>query len=572
MNTTATQPPRCAPAAAADIGIRDIAADAVLTLVVTPGLTVDASWTEDEAPSSQRRIVVDCGGATDPLAGLRSVLRAVLPGVPPARVQAYGAEIRTLLPQDGAGQGTLSLADIALPASERRLSRESERSFRLVSSLAALLGSVARPGSEWQLLVPDLMRADRLTLHLVHQLRRFAHPGVNLAAGLAQAELDALAALPAGGDLGEAAQVRRRFLHDLLSLGRHAVRHRPARSAPGQAAQLDRRAFTEPGMADLIEWGEYEQALQALEGEDEEDFARCKARGLVHAYLGQFALANDCYVRAAAVAGTAVERAQAQLYQALLASKRKGQHARAQLLIAAGRDCLEGVQGDEALVEQGWLSNVDALTRFSSGHYVEAMSLCKDAYAMLRRCRGSDALHLKINLVSNLSVVCESMGRPLEALAVWQNFEQFLRGGAAPLFAKIYHYRVAGLQWRAGQPAEAEAAYRRSYDEAAQVYDRFHLSYIAFDLAVLAAQRGDGAAAQGWLDSSAEHASAVADHDRVAALLAARAGLGTHTAEAREPLPPALRVLPGSKLGRPFHLMHIPPLTPPTVPAAERAS
>lgn len=588
-----------------------------ILLVVTPAAPVNEAWVADVLASctnaSIPAVVMTPSPCADPLDGVRRLMRHFVHDLLQQTRGEYGSELRCLFPDHEAFANAVPLEDIALPSSERRLSRESERLFRLVNGIAAMLNARVGTGpgcfGELWLLVPDLLQMDRLSLHVLHQIRRFRHARIRIVAGISQADLAALQSMGDHGELQDPLAIRRRFAKDFLEIGRYSVYAGPlGASPPGTERDRAKAAVLSlDNIARAIEWGQYDQALLALESVTQRDFAWYKAVGLTHAYLGQYMTAAAAYAQADEVAPTPAQRAEAYVYLALLSSKRNSQHRAAQQLVDIGRQCVAGLSDEHSVIESGWLSNVAALAHFSEGRQAEAMALCKNAYLSLKPHKGSDALHLKINLVSNLSVVYESMGRLSEALAVWETFSQFLAGSTSALFAKIYHYRVAGLLLKAGDAGKAEASYRRSYEEATRVHDRFHLMYIAYDLGVLCARRGAWAEALEWFERSRRHAGAVAEHERVE-MAAAAAGLARHhcgdvegakacwqallddapcstgmrgtldrllawAAGTTQPAAPGtfantvpddllkkLLTTPGSKLGRPFHPLHIPPL------------
>jgi tetratricopeptide (TPR) repeat protein len=317
-----------------------------------------------------------------------------------------------------------------------------------------------------------------------------------------------------------------------------------------------------PHIRHLLHWGQYDLALSSLRcalehaERPEELFALYKTTGLVHAYLGAFNLSARAYTLAKDMAATAYERAETCVYLALLATKRQGEFEQAEAIIAEGFSHLANDSGERAMNERGWLANVLALTRFFQGRQDEALALCRSAYVGLKPFRSSDTLHLKINLVSNMSIVFEQQGLIEEALKVWRSFRPFLDGPGATLFGKIYYYREAGLLLRKGARDQATALYRRSFDEARRIRDVFHMVYIAYDLGTLAwgEERLDDA--EYWFRQSLESARTCSDQARISLALETLDQLyAASTAAEAEFLP-----MPGTKLGRPFHLMHIPSL------------
>lgn len=279
-------------------------------------------------------------------------------------------------------------------------------------------------------------------------------------------------------------------------------------------------------------WGNYENVLAlvklALRAEDafnvEQRIYLWKRCGLMHAFLGNYDEVNSAYEQGLQIADHPTMRAQMYAYLTLVATKRQFNLERAEKLAYQGLREIEGLEDDATMIERGWLHNTLALTRFFQKRYKEAYELCKTAFQFLKSQNNSEALHLKINLVSNMSVVAEQMGNLDMALKIWRNFGHFLRGNGNRLFAKIYYYREAGLLLRKGDTEAALKLLVRAYEEASAIADHFHMDFIARNISSLYAEQGLVDECISWLQKSEQHALEVGSHNRASgAKLAAAA-------------------------------------------------
>ena len=162
--------------------------------------------------------------------------------------------------------------------------------------------------------------------------------------------------------------------------------------------------------------------------------------GVAHRYLGMtWAFLLD-YRRSLHHLGLAIElgptpalRARARLLRALLNIKRIGdveagfEDVRLGLAELGAADpvgngeSLAGI-GEEAAVEAAWLYNVQALGYVQLRDAAAAEIAERRAIRLVARFASTDATHLKVNLVSNLSVLAEQSGDPGKALDIWQRF------------------------------------------------------------------------------------------------------------------------------------------------------
>ncbi|MFD1396745.1 tetratricopeptide repeat protein [Kroppenstedtia eburnea] len=271
-------------------------------------------------------------------------------------------------------------------------------------------------------------------------------------------------------------------------------------------------------------WGNYENVLAlvklALHTEEVFDVGQriylWKRCGLMQAFLGNYDEVNTAYEQALRIADHPTMRAQMYAYLTLVATKRQFNVERAESLVDQGLREIEGLEDEMTIIERGWLYNTFALTRFFQKRYKEAYELCKTAFQFLKSQNNSEALHLKINLVSNMSVVAEEMGNLDMALKIWRNFRHFLQGNGNRLFAKIYYYREAGLLLRKGDADTALELFVQAYKEGSAIRDHFHLDFIARDISSLYAEKGLLDECISWLHKSEQHALEVGSHNRAA--------------------------------------------------------
>lgn len=252
--------------------------------------------------------------------------------------------------------------------------------------------------------------------------------------------------------------------------------------------------YLQAALTRSITWGNYEnvlvldkQALRALQHKApsaERQIRFWKWCGLIHAYLGNFAEAIEAYEQALANADDSPTRAQIYAYLSLLATKRMGNHNQATTLLEAGLEQIASREDEASIIERVWLYNIKALSLFLRKQYTEALKLCKQGYTLVKPYHSGDVLHLKINLISNMSVVFEETGDVATALKTWHAFRQFLREGNQ-LFQKVYYYREGGLLLKLGDTSRAIEAFVRSYQEAEAIHDTFHMDFIARDVGAL---------------------------------------------------------------------------------------
>ncbi|MFC3988151.1 hypothetical protein [Actinoplanes siamensis] len=218
-----------------------------------------------------------------------------------------------------------------------------------------------------------------------------------------------------------------------------------------------------------------------------------KVLGIVRSFRRQNEQALDAFAAVADDEAVSPElRAQAMLYRALTTVKMMRNPVAGRDEAERGLALLDGAgDGDTVERERGWLHNVRALCAFSEGRYGGAT---RDEKAALNRVAGrSDAssLHLKINLVSNISVLQERAGRPEAALRTW---ERFANVGNAwdTIFRKHHSYRLAGLALATGDRDRAADRFADSLSACQELDDVFHRAAIGMELGGLALDRPVG--------------------------------------------------------------------------------
>lgn len=242
-------------------------------------------------------------------------------------------------------------------------------------------------------------------------------------------------------------------------------------------------------------------------------------RSLVHRYRGMTCALILDYRTAlaefdAAVAASEIPwvRARARLLRALLAIKRTGD------VDAGMRDATEGLGelsggggGDPVIaVEAAWLHNVRALGHVQRRDLSAARSDERAAVRLAGRLFTTDATHLKVNLVSNLSVLAEYSADLEGALAIWRRFTAY-SAAWSDAFAKHHAYREGGLHAKAGRVKEAELLLAKSHDHAVATGDLFYGAAIALEIGALLLDHGDRRAASRWYATATRHAAEFGD-------------------------------------------------------------
>lgn len=482
----------------------------------------------------------------------------------PGLLKEFAPELAALRGDQTALQG------FALTASERRLSRESEFNFRILSNGVrfierCLMTLPEFAGTTLVVCVPDLDCVDRLSLLAVDQFRRRAQSGapIEVLCGLSASAFAVSQNVTYGQDPLDVDAERARFLKGFLeTTGLEQIS-----GPPGGASESDGLATVSkvlptlpdevPELLKAIDLGQFDIVLHSLTQSSLPEAERVRLLGLTHAYLGNFNLALTLYRRLRDLAETPIERARATVYVALLLNKRLNKLGEARELLEVSLKELTQDESPAARLEKGWLRNGLALVLFRSGDNQDAFECCRKGLAEVARVHGSDAMHLKVNIINNLSALCETQRDIAGAKKIWERFEQLSAAGES-LFRKVYLYRAAGLTHRAGALQTARDTMLTCWREADLLGDIFHQAYIAYDLGVMSLELGMDRAAKSWFERAKEAALQGIDDDAAAHAQAALDAISS-VGGSSDATALGLKVH-GTKLGRTFHLIHVPPL------------
>jgi tetratricopeptide (TPR) repeat protein len=517
-------------------------------------------------------------------AGLRRVLEALQDagagfGALPER---YPAEWAVLT---GDEHAMARLASVALSASERRLHRESEQTFRVLA-VAALALRHGMSDLDRPLLVRGLGRTDLASLQ---GLIRTAECCAAAGRGRVFAVLaDATAVEPMVLPAADFREERARYLRLLgLYIGpgdlRPVTGRRPAQGSEGPfaaalnqdipprervAAALDysRRSFyagnwegmaivaaaclpvagqlTSGDVAWLADAGsaagsgednhaiEFEPAL--LRHRDDVRGYLLKVLGIQAAFRGRHddAIFYFRAIREADGPVSAETLAQSHLYSALTMTKRQQRLAEAAGELEAGFAAVPRQQGEPASQrrERGWLHNLRGLTLFAERDLVAALEQEKAALDCIDGLTDASSVHLRVNLVSNISVLQESAGRIVQAQATWERFRDSVFEQDAK-FVKHHAYRAGGLRLKAGDEAGGTAGLGESLARCVALADDFHECEIAIELGTLLMHRGNTAEAAGHFEQGAIAATRLGDPYRMALAQVGRAAAAGRAAD-----------------------------------------
>jgi tetratricopeptide (TPR) repeat protein len=516
-------------------------------------------------------------GPASAFAGLRRALGSLREagadfGALPER---YPAEWAVLA---GEGQGMARLAGLALSASERRLHRESEQTFR-VMAVAALALCRGTSDLDTPLLLRGLGRTDLASLQ---GLIRAAECGAATGRGRFCVTLADATEIEPTAPAADFRAERSRYLRLLgLDIGPDGFRTGTATSvthpagstgSPGQdtttfltalsphvhprervaaALAYSRLSFYTgnwEGMAIVagaclpvadqltssdVAWLsggkspagtdednhaiEFEPAL--LRHRDDIRGFLLKVIGIQAAFRGRpdDAIFYFRAIRDAEGPLSAETRAQSHLYAALTLTKRKQRLAEAVAELEAGFAAVPGRRGEPASQrrERGWLHNLRGLTLFAERDMVAALEQEKAALDCIDGLYDASSVHLRVNLVSNISVLQESAGKLQQARATWERFRDSVFEQDAK-FVKHHAYRAGGLRIKAGDEAGGVAELGESLRRCVELADDFHECEIAVELGTLLLRRGDAAAAARHYDQGAAAATRLGDPYRMA--------------------------------------------------------
>jgi len=530
-------------------------------------------------------VVVDAGVAL-PVAygGLRKILeslRAVAPGAVQRAAHRNPAAWNRLFP--GEVPGAPDLADLALTPSERRLHRESEQTFWILNLAArAILDALAESGrplvvrnaGECDLVsLRGLMRAvewariEGLSGHLLLSdfSRRRRHASTLFARRYGE-HMGTLrermrGALEPGAGMGPVSDraleapvdPEGRYFHEVVDEGSSAERRVAAAilavracffstnyegamlAAEHGLSLLDRagagfsRSALEQAWDALDEQGFVTPAIEVDKGSlgDVEELRALLHRqiGVVHVYTGEHDGALESFARGLECKISPERRAQLRMFRALTLIKRIGNLPKARAEIEDGLAGLSGREGQERLLHEGWLRNVYALTYFQEKALEPALHQEKLAMKCVGELHDPSATHLKINLISNISVLQETAKKFVESITTWRRYEKISANWGANFF-KHHAYRLAGLELMAGDRTAAVTDYGRAYASAESLGDSYHRQSIAAELGRLHLDDGNRGEALVWYRRAAEGAREIGDPLRLAESLAGEALCG----------------------------------------------
>lgn len=484
----------------------------------------------------------------------------------------HAAEWAELAPDDTPQDNPLPLGEIALAASERRLHRESEQVYRVLSvAAAALCAGTAELGRP--LLVSGAGGTDLSSLRGLMRAVEHSrvHPGAALLLDRPESVRTPLG--PHADYRGERARCLRRMdlpitvddlVLDLPSVAATAVapaseegklyqraRDQDSTAVDRVAAALAycRRAFFSanwegmalvaseaiellpgvptPALPELLAKAEREDSLvHAIEFETTILRSTADIRGFLLKVIGiQAGFRGD--QDAAVTAFRAIRehdhglspeiRAQSHLYTALTLSKRKGRLGEAVAEVEQGFEVVRERpnEADSVRRERGWLHNLRGLTLFAERRLGPAFEHEKKALACLAGLNDASSAHLRINLYSNISVLQEKAGKYSSALATWDKFRQ-ATGSSTAGFAKHHSYRSAGLRLLVGDREAAVEEIDTTLTNAAGLNDIFHQTEVRLELGMLHATAGHREAAVAEYELAEQDARRLGDPYRIA--------------------------------------------------------
>lgn len=527
-------------------------------------------------------------GPAESYAGIRNALLTLRAagasfGSLPSR---HASEWAELFPEENSGAARLS--DIALAASERRLHRESEQVYRVLSVAAAALceasaelgrtvvlhgaggadlsslrglvlameRSAITPGARLELADPTRVRVPAgphadYRAERVRCLNRMGVPvtvGDDLSFDLADLHDSGFAPFSEEGRLyhqavdpdsaradriaAALAYCRRAFFsanwEGMAIVAKDALgllRGLPESSVDDVLAKAQRQ----DGFADAIEF----ETVILRNTADLRAFL-LKVLGIQAGFRGDQDTAIGYFrsMRAGVVGLSPELLAQSHLYTALTLSKRKGHLPDAVAEVEQGFAAVPATEGEPDSVrrERGWLHNLRALTLFAQKKFTEAFQHEKQALACLEGLGDASSAHLRINLYSNISVLQEKAGKVPQAHATWDKFRQATGAGNAA-FLKHHAYRSAGLRLLIGERDAALADLATTLENAVVLKDDFHECEVRLELGALHARSGETEAAAEQFRLAEIAARRIGDPYRVAL---AQAGLTVVTGEAND--------------------------------------
>ncbi|MFD7368773.1 hypothetical protein ACFV4I_21135 [Nocardiopsis alba] len=497
-------------------------------------------------PRPDTGIVTDVAqGPAASYAGLRTAVRAVLEaGADLTPVAEHDPAAWALLAPDGHEpvEGAPLLSEIALAPSERRLHRESEQVFRVLNTAAAALcqasSGLGRPlvirhaGATDLTSLRGLMRAHEYALTVPGARLEFSDADVTtLAAGededyrferslclarmgvsVAPERMRPLAPRVLEPDTAEQVLYDRALSREASAEDRLVAALAYSRSAffsgnwegmatVARAALPLTRGLSDGSVHGMLDAARSDEQSEAIEFEPTELSSAADLRAFLHKVLGiqaSFRGRQDDAVRHFARMRADGDRlspeslAQSHLYVALVETKRLGRLEDAAAELESGLALLEAESAtrDSIRRERGWLNNLRALVYFRQKRFRSAFTHEQRALECINGLNDASSIHLRINLLSNVSVLQEKAGQVENAVRTWERFRS-ASGSENTSFRKHHSYRAGGLSLLAGRTAAGIAELGTSLEGALSHRDDFHEYEIRVELGSLVARDGN---------------------------------------------------------------------------------
>lgn len=495
-----------------------------------PGTGIDADVAQGRAAS---------------YAGLRTAVRAVLEaGADLGSAAEHDPAAWALLAPEGhvPANGAPLLSEIALAPSERRLHRESEQVFRVLNTAAAALctasADLGRPlvirhaGATDLTSLRGLMRAHEYARTVPGARLEFTDADVTTVSegadedyrferslclarmGIATSAGRMRPVSPRVLEPGSAEQVLhdRALSPDAEAKDRLVAALAYSRSAffsgnwEGMAAVARAALPLTQGLPDssvhgMLDAARVDEQSEAIEFEPTELSSAADLRAFLHKVLGiqaSFRGRQDEAVRHFARMRedgdrlSPESRAQSHLYVSLVETKRLNRLEDAAGELESGLALIGGTSAtrDSIRREQGWLNNLRALVYFRQKRFRSAFACEKRALECIAGLNDASSIHLRINLLSNVSVLQEKAGQVDNAIRTWERFRS-ASGAENTSFLKHHSYRAGGLNLLAGRTGAGIAELDTSLDGALSHGDDFHEHEIRVELGSLLAGQGD---------------------------------------------------------------------------------
>jgi tetratricopeptide (TPR) repeat protein len=461
-------------------------------------------------------------------------------------ISRWAPELTFLFPalrERAACRDAAPLVEIAVPPSRRRLHKESEQIFRVTQALVHLVLRWAAGNAPRGLHIhfERLHETDehtlRLFLRLCSALPLFAQIWVTADARVD----DGPAAAGPGGVLGS--HLPGRSVLRAAALHRAFIGFEPLPTSDWRDAGVGAAIQPpEPSLGDTAEARTLITLEAALQGEDVDVLGHALLAAVECSIFTQnHDLAHDLLERAAVVfdrlaahdqrelllhagfmlaftmrfegalaavreslrfAGDGLQRGECLFFAGLLLVKRLGRTSEGREVLHQALAVLSADDSAAAHCERAWVHNILALSYVNDKNLAQARAHCRQALEYTKSApRSADAIHIKINVISNLTVLDE-YGRDLDAaLQRWSFFEPML-GRASSVFRKHYLFRKAGLLVKAGRLEEALPCLQECHRLATQATDTFYGDVIARGIAAVHWHLGRPEEAANWYCAS----------------------------------------------------------------------